>query len=52
MNDMINQLGDKFESAMTSYFEDFKKSIKERFRIPMSLVETHAKDICFLVDTN
>ena len=52
MNDMINQLGDNFESIRTSYFEEFKKSIKAIFRIPKSLVETHAKDICFLVDTN
>ena len=36
---------------MTSYFEDFKMSMKAKFRIPMSLVETNAKDICFLVDT-
>ena len=37
---------------MTSYFEDFKKEMKQRFRIPKSLVETCAKDILFLVDTN
>ena len=49
---MINQLGNNFESVMTCYFEDFKKSIKERFRIPKSLVEAHEKDIYFLVDTD
>ena len=49
---MINQLGDNFESVMTSYFEDFKKSIKARYSIPKSLVEAQAKDIYFLVDTN
>ena len=49
---MIGQLGDNFESVMTGYFEDFKKSMKASFKIPMSLVETHAKDICFLVDTD
>ena len=52
INEMTNQLGDNFDSIMTSYFEDFKKSMKERFRIPKSLVEAHEKDICFLVDTN
>ena len=52
MHDMINQIGDNFESVMTCYFEDFKKSMKARFKIPKSLVETHAKDICFLVDTD
>ena len=35
---------------MTSYFEDFKKSMKHRLRILFSLVEKHVNDICFLVD--
>ena len=35
---------------MTSYFEDFKKSMKLRLSIPISLVEKHYNDICFLVD--
>ena len=35
---------------MTSYFEDFKKSMKQRLRIPVSLVEKHYNDIFFLVD--
>ena len=35
---------------MTSYFEDFKKTMKQRIRIPVSLVEKHINDICFLVD--
>ena len=35
---------------MTSYFEDFKKSMKQRMRILVSLVEQHINDICFLVD--
>ena len=35
---------------MTSYFEDVKKTMKGRMRIPVSLVEKHVKDICFLVD--
>ena len=48
---MISQLGNNFDSIKTSYFEDFKKSMKERFRIPKSLVEAHEKDIYFLVDT-
>ena len=52
INEYIEQLGDNFESIMTNYFEDFKKSMKERFRIPKSLVGAHAKDIFFLVDAN
>ena len=52
INGMINQLGDNFESVMISYFEEFKKSMKARYRIPKSLVVAHAKDICFLVDTD
>ena len=43
-------MGDNFESIMTSYFEDFKKSMKQRIRIPVSLVEKHINDIYFLVD--
>ena len=35
---------------MTSYFEDFKKSMKKRLRILVSLVEKHFDDVCFLVD--
>ena len=35
---------------MTSYFEDFKNSMKQRLRIPISLVEQHIIDIYFLVD--
>ena len=35
---------------MTSYFQDFKKTMKGRMRIPISLVEKHVQDICFLVD--
>ena len=35
---------------MTSYFEDFKKTMKGRMRIPILLVEKHVQDICFLVD--
>ena len=49
---MIVQLGDNFNSVMTSYFEYFKKSMKARSRIPVSLVEEHSKDLCFLVDVN
>ena len=37
---------------MTTYFEDFKKSMKQRLRIPISLVEKCVNDICFLVDIN
>ena len=35
---------------MTSYFEDFKKTMKGRMRIPVSLVEKHVQDLSFLVD--
>ena len=41
---------ENFETIMTSYFEDFKKSMKWRLRIPISLVEQHINDIFFLVD--
>ena len=52
INEMIRNLGNNFESVMTGYFEDFKKSMKARYRIPTSLVQKHAKDIYFLVDTD
>ena len=41
---------DNFEAQMTSYFEDFKKSMKKRMRIPIFLAEQHINDICILVD--
>ena len=47
---MIEKLGDNLNFFMTFYFGDFKKAMKERSRIPMSLVEKHAKDVFFLVD--
>lgn len=37
---------------MISYFEDFKKSMKKRLRILVSLVEKHYDDVCFLVDVD
>ena len=37
---------------MTSYFENFKHSMKKRLRIPISLVEKHYDDIFFLVDVD
>ena len=37
---------------MTSYFEEFKKTMKGRMRIPVSLVEKHVQDIFFLVDVD
>ena len=43
-------MGVNFEIIMTSYFEDFKKSMKQRLRIPVSLVEQHVNDICFPID--
>ena len=43
-------MGDNFDAQMTSYFEDFKQSMKQRMRISVSLTEKYEKDICFLVD--
>lgn len=43
-------MGDNFEALMISYFEYFKKSMKQRLLIPASLVEKYANDVCFLVD--
>lgn len=35
---------------MTSYFEDFKKYLKQRLRILVSLVDKNYNDVFFLVD--
>ena len=43
-------MGENFETIITNYFEDFKKSMKQRMRIHVSLVEQYYNDICFLVD--
>ena len=45
INDYIEKMGDNFESIMTSYFEDFKKFMKQRLRMPVSIVEQHINDI-------
>ena len=50
INEYIEQMGDNFESVMTSYFEGFKQSMKQRLRIHVSLVENYYNEICFLVD--
>ena len=38
INEFIDKMGDNFDAQMTRYFEDFKKSMKQRMRIPVSLV--------------
>ena len=43
-------MGENFDAQMTSYFDDFKKSMKQRLRILVSLVEKHINDIFSLVD--
>ena len=43
-------MGVNFEAQMTSYFDDFKKTMKKGLRIPISLVEQHVNDLFFLVD--
>ena len=43
-------MGDSFDDQMSVYFDDFKSAMKRRMRIPVSLVEKHVNDICFLVD--
>lgn len=45
IGEFIEKMGDNFESIMTSYFEDFKKSMKQRHGIPVSLVEKHFNDV-------
>ena len=52
IGDFFEQLGDNFESVMTSYFDDFKQLMKKRLRIPISPMEKHFHDVYFLVDTN
>ena len=37
---------------MTSYFEDFKKAMKDRSKIPILLVDKYAKDVFFFMDTD
>ena len=49
INEYIEHLGDSIDSIMTSYFEGFKKSMKQRLTILVSLVEKHEKEIFFLV---
>ena len=39
IGEFIEQLGNNFESIMTSYFEDLKQSMKKRLRMQVTLVE-------------
>ena len=39
INEYIEKMGKNFEIVMTNYFEDFKKSMKQRMRIPIYFVE-------------
>ena len=39
INKYIEKMGENFKTIMTSYFENFKKFMKQRMRIPISLVE-------------
>ena len=50
VNEYIEQMRTNFETLMTSYFEDFKKKMKQRLRILVYLVEKHVNDVWFLVD--
>ena len=45
-------MGENFYFVMTSYFEDFKNSMKQRQKILVSLLEKHFNDVFFLVDTD
>ena len=49
VNEYIEQMGVNFETLMTSYFEDFKNTMKQRLRIHVLLVEQHVNDLFFLV---
>ena len=35
INEFIKKMGDTFDAQMTSYFEDFKKSMEQRMRVPV-----------------
>ncbi|WP_233109386.1 hypothetical protein, partial [[Clostridium] innocuum] len=50
INELIAELGDKFDEVMDGYFESFKKKMNDRYRIPQRLVEEYKDDICFMVD--
>ena len=50
VNEFIEQMGANFETLMTSYLENFKKTMRKRPRIPIFLLENHVNDVCFLVD--
>ena len=39
INEFIEHMGDNFDAQMTSYFEDFKKYMKQRMRVSVSVVE-------------
>ena len=52
INEFIAEMGENFESIMDGYFEEFRKKMNNRFRIPPKLVDDYKEEVCFLVDTN
>ena len=43
-------MGENFDSIMDNYFKKFKGKMKNRYRIPVKLVEDYKDDIYFMVD--
>ena len=52
INEFIAEMGENFESIMDSYFEEFRKKMNNRFRIPPKLVDDYKEEVCFMVDTD
>lgn len=50
INDFIEQLGEIFETIMDGYYEEFKGKMKNRLRIPQSVIDHYYEDICFMME--
>ena len=48
----IKLLGENFKDILDGYFEEFRKKMRKRLRIPLSLVMSHYNYICFIVDVD
>ena len=50
INGYIEKLRENFETNLDCYFDEFKRKIKNRMIIPMSMIDQYYDHICFMAD--
>ena len=52
ITEYISKMGENYNSIMDNYFDAFKETMNNRFRISKKLVEDYKDDVCFMVDSD